>query len=620
MKKWLRMTGLALTVVMVFSMTGTLSYGGTITEEDIRLLATTPQVENNVYYGGLYEPEAGIYFGASYEEDKNVDPGRDETKYSIEAINNEYPKKNSAYLMHLPFGDSIEDISEELEDADDAAVAIVLVWELETSYASMADYNDYIEDTAEYLRWLDVPVFLSFGSGVNMISGVKDSEYTANFKYVSDLVRDVASDIALVWTMDAASRGNINNYYPGDAYVDWIGINVFLRPDRDLLTEAGLIAAGYGSDKPVMLTEAGVARYDTNGRASLDDWGSDALGQLMSYLPAQYPQIKGIFMKNGAYSGDGWHNYDLYGSRNIVSAYNTINKGEMFLSDVKQSGTYRYAEVGSRKDPSVVVEESSVQLRVMIDSDDLSVYSVDYKLDGKSLGKLYDAPYKQNLSIKGMSDEKHELDIYVYEDGDLLFTKPYVVVHRDEVGVIEEGDFQVIDFKDVRGQWSESYIIEVSKRGIVVGSEGFYRPNDYITRAEVASVLSKLGGLPQDQAVDYKDIAGWEWYTKYISGAQDYMIGFGSYYFPTRQASREEIITALVKLKGYNVSGITADDREDFNEAFYDEHMVNPEYLDYMVLAVKYEIVGGYEDGTLKPQNSMKRGELAKVLYTTFYQ
>ncbi len=592
--------------------------GADLSQSDVSLVVVSPTTANSHYTGGLYEPVAGIYFGASYEADSNV-KAVDGARYTIEEINNTYKKKNSAYLMHLTFGESVDTIKTALDQADVADVGVVLVWETDEVYDNIGSYGDYIEDTISYLRWLDVPVFISYGAGMN-VEDVDADLYVSNFRYVASKIRDTASDVAIVWTVDDGDTTNISDYYPGETYVDWIGVQSFVSPEDDPVSSIGEIIHNYGEDKPVMLTEVGVSRYDRRTGVDTTEWASQELGVMFNYIPMIYPQVKGVFLLNDRYENDSTHHYDIYSNEDMIDAYNDVVSDDALLTDIMVSGAYRYAVLESSKDPAVSIEDTHMMIRTLITTRDFSDYEVIYKLDGRKVSEQDQLPFAYDLQIKGMSDEKHNLSINVYEDGVLLVTKEFKILGNDDGALIESANYKVIDFSDIRGHWAEGYIIDVSKRGLVVGSDGVFRPYDLISRAEVTSIMTKLGKLEENGAVAFSDVASWKWYYKYVGNASRYLVGYGDAFYPERAATREEIITAMVKMKGYNLSDITTKDRETFAASYRDESDISSQYFDYMILASKYKIVGGYEDKTIQPKKSMTRGEVAKVLFTTFYE
>ena len=312
------------------------------------------------------------------------------------------------------------------------------------------------------------------------------------------------------------------------------------------------------------------------------------------------------------------NSYALYTNEDMADWYNELVSDDHFLSDVGQGSDRRYAEVGTRQDKSVTSPFASLKLKTYVTVPGSLEAKVKYFVDDKLVKTAVEIPY--SCELLEFTEAPNKLRIEVYNDkGDKVKEADYMVTKEGGSVRIEKGEFDPRGFKDLNNAWSKPFVLEIAKRGIIVGSDGMFRPEDYISRAEMTSVISKLGDLPTDQTVSYSDVASWAWYKDYVSGAQKYLTGYGDMYYPSREATREEIITALVKMKGYRTIDITEADRAEFKAAYVDASQISNDYFDYVLLAVRHGIVGGYEDGTLKPKNSMKRGEVAKVLFSTFY-
>jgi hypothetical protein len=90
---------------------------------------------------------------------------------------------------------------------------------------------------------------------------------------------------------------NIKNYYPGDDYIDWIGLSVYGAVEQDsewtsfteILDNAYPVIAGISADKPLAVFEFGVAEYPQLGNKS--NWIKEALESLEA---GRYPRIKAI--------------------------------------------------------------------------------------------------------------------------------------------------------------------------------------------------------------------------------------------------------------------------------------------------------------------------------------
>ena len=65
-------------------------------------------------------------------------------------------------------------------------------------------------------------------------------------------------------------------------------------------------------------------------------------------------------------------------------------------------------------------------------------------------------------------------------------------------------------FDDIEGHWAENYINRAATVGWVVGDNGSFRPNDYITRAEAMTLINRvLSRLPQSAEDLHEDMIVW---------------------------------------------------------------------------------------------------------------
>ena len=63
------------------------------------------------------------------------------------------------------------------------------------------------------------------------------------------------------------------------------------------------------------------------------------------------------------------------------------------------------------------------------------------------------------------------------------------------------------DFTDTAGHWAEAPIRRWSSAGILQGSNGEFRPNNALTCAHLAAILSRLLNLPEAPSAGMKDVA-----------------------------------------------------------------------------------------------------------------
>ncbi|WNX83699.1 S-layer homology domain-containing protein [Agathobaculum sp. NTUH-O15-33] len=98
------------------------------------------------------------------------------------------------------------------------------------------------------------------------------------------------------------------------------------------------------------------------------------------------------------------------------------------------------------------------------------------------------------------------------------------------------------NYSDTAGHWAESAVDRWSGYGIVQGSGGAFRPNASMTRAEMATVLSKLLGLTDKASNSFADVSSGAWYADAVlkCAAAGILKGDGTGANPNGTITREE--------------------------------------------------------------------------------
>ncbi len=125
------------------------------------------------------------------------------------------------------------------------------------------------------LQELAIPVYLRIGYEFNGLSwnGYQSQPYQLAFQRITNKIRERDLEVATVWDCAIGGTNNFMDYYPGDAFVDWFGINLFsaehlTHPDAYVFLD---LAGTH--NKPVMIGES-TPRYVgvLNGQASWNSW------------------------------------------------------------------------------------------------------------------------------------------------------------------------------------------------------------------------------------------------------------------------------------------------------------------------------------------------------------
>lgn len=173
-------------------------------------------------------------------------------------------------------------------------------------------------------------------------------------------------------------------------------------------------------------------------------------------------------------------------------------------------------------------------------------------------------------------------------------------------------------YSDINGHWAEPYIRRVSEHGVMNGySDGKFRPNSQVSRAELAKVISigKWGDLYDWNYKEhyYKDYGiSNHWAYKYIciATSNERMRGYPNGYFkPDNIITRAEVASVIG-----SSSNISAN-----NNTYYKDVNINDWFYNNVLNLGPGKIMQGYSDGNFRPHHPITRGELAKIMSIYHY-
>lgn len=410
---------------------------------DVELFVTTDAEERDDL--AKFEPEHGLYYGATYDLDPSVnrlsDIGQIET----------YPKENSAFLIYLEFGHNIQDFDWLISQAKEAGGGLLLAWNAYEVYDDMSQNEAYIIQTANYLKNLDIPVFLRYGAEFNIAEGFENYEgFIENFRYVTDLVRSKTDNVAMVWSPNdiSASDRNHEDYYPGDDYVDWVGLSTytsyyfgvkkdygsqqeaidnqyFTGSKANPLNKIKDIVTTYGDRKPIMISENGIGHYSKVANEDLTDWAKIQLQRTYAYVPLMYPQVKAIFYFNTHIESNTRNIYALYENKEMQEAFVDLTASDVYLESMDQVLT-EYPYSVNTEERLVTKDVLDFQTLVIV-PEELSP-QVHYVLNGNLQESSQEIPYKWSLQASKLNEGDNSLTLEVYgEDGSFIKQEDYLI-------------------------------------------------------------------------------------------------------------------------------------------------------------------------------------------------
>ena len=163
-------------------------------------------------------------------------------------------------------------------------------------------------------------------------------------------------------------------------------------------------------------------------------------------------------------------------------------------------------------------------------------------------------------------------------------------------------------FNDLHGHWAEEAIGRLAAAGIIEGyPDGSFKPEQNITRAELAAMIVKAWGLPAGDSKIFADTAG-HWAQGVVSTA--YAAGIISGYDeqkfgPNDPVTREQMAVMLVKAAQLPTVAETTN--------FSDSQMISSWAQEAIGVAYSRDLISGYPDNSFRPQNPAARAEAVSV-------
>ena len=263
---------------------------------------STPQT----YYGAKYEPQSGVYFGVTSDSPL------------AEQLQN-----TSSVLLYQEYGDTNFDwLRVILDDARDRGQIVTFALNCPQQGSQISQIlsdSSYAVHLFDFLKQFpDVKIILRFGAEMNIWDNrANPQEFISAFRIIADLARSSCPNIAMMWSPNSVSSWDINmdDYYPGDEYVDWVGCSLYSQKyftgrndwseeekfneivfqtgdNADPVLALTEIIEKYGDRKPIALSESGVAHYTRTLSEDCTQWGLSQLEMMYRNIPMVYPQVK----------------------------------------------------------------------------------------------------------------------------------------------------------------------------------------------------------------------------------------------------------------------------------------------------------------------------------------
>ena len=366
------------------------------------------------YFGQRLEPVSGIYAGVNGDD----------------VFESEYL---GASLNYIEFSDYQKDILKPNKDyVKSHSCLITAAWNID-DLADVYDQEEYIRDTLDSLAKYHKPVIVRIGAEMNVSElGDAPAAYVNAFRTIADIVHEYP-DLAVMWAPNdmCALNKPFEYYWPGDEYVDWVGVSVFAKKhfnantelDRDgnvyFMTGDFAYATNslknitdfmerHGIKKPLAISEGGsVTQINYPNGGEIDEWSKTRLGYEYWYAPMRFPQLKLINYFNHKME-DEVQFFNMHDKPEFVSLINEALSAGQYKRTANDMPKFTFKEVVSES-----FEQTAIPLYTYAYLPEETIQKVEYLLDGALLFESTKIPYKYSPASEYLPQGTHRLTVRI---------------------------------------------------------------------------------------------------------------------------------------------------------------------------------------------------------------
>ena len=296
--------------------------------------------------------------------------------------------------------------------------------------------DDTLQQFARDAAGCNGPVFLRFAGEMNGDWTAYHGDpalYRAKFRLVHDVMAKLAPNVAMIWCVNHIPHENIDQYYPGDDYVDWVGVNFYSvlhhdnDPRRSAISEhpASLLRYvydKYASRKPIAICEYGASHREQLAQSQdRADVAAVKYAELMSALPRQFPRVKMV----GLYDSDNLtarfvradrrlNDYSVTDNMTLTRAVTEAVSPDYFLSEVVTDEQKDLPNAITRLVPGTVLS-SPAKISVWVNTYDLEPTVITI-VDGKVVSREHTpGTYVTFLNYPTLGPGVHRLHIDILD-------------------------------------------------------------------------------------------------------------------------------------------------------------------------------------------------------------
>jgi hypothetical protein len=192
----------------------------------------------------------------------------------------------------------------------------------------------------------------------------------------------------------------------------------------------------------------------------------------------------------------------------------------------------------------------------------------------------------------------------------LLTLLSIMILNALNVTIFADSAVRLAPLSDMPEDWSTIALENAVSNGLMVRTEGKIRPNDHLTRAEMATIITRaFNAKTLGDISNFLDVKKTDWY--YENMAKSYkmgiMIGDGKNLYPHSPITRQEVFVMIARALKLNPS-------QSIEKHFKDSDQIADWAKENIFALIHGHYIQG-NDGNIHPNNLITRAEFAQLLF-----
>lgn len=409
------------------------------TNTQVYIKTTDSEMDASTYFGVTHEPKSGICLGAYAEGDTNIYNPWNPSTFYMDSFPNMVGKDMAAYLLYVPYGTGVSIYETHFNQAilKDKVVQIAL--EPREGLWQVVANDQYLINIAMYMERHECKFMLRFGGEMNDPTSKWYSAdplaFIEKFRIVADVFHKYAPSVPVIWAPNFYPSDTIDDYYPGDNYVDYVGMSSYQMhsPITDPLgrgvdrsrwsNQLDIIYSLYGHKKPIIVVEGGASCMDYDTWADITPYAASQIKDFYTYLPIKYPNVKFSFVYN---TDRERQKFAMSVRPEYLAGYQAGIQSELYNSSPQpELKKYSYYEIGN----NVNVKAEATELCAYVTEPENDVSYVVYFINGVQIGTSYGAPYRVNVDFSPYRLQTVDVTVKSFNSKHMLVTDYTVKVN-----------------------------------------------------------------------------------------------------------------------------------------------------------------------------------------------